>query len=90
MILLYRKENCAFCDEIEETLREIVMAYKIGNLKDLPESKLKNIPLLIDAERSVFGKKAIYEFLDEAKKLMVQWQKFQSDSCYLDDDGKVC
>ncbi|KAA3610460.1 MAG: hypothetical protein D8M58_05390 [Calditrichaeota bacterium] len=90
MITLYKKKDCAFCDEIEAGFREIVLAYKIGNTLDLTKEEQGNLPLIIENEKRISGKSAITAFLNDTKQLMTQWQKFQSDSCYLDGDGKVC
>ncbi len=90
MIILYRKHDCPFCDEIEEAFREVVLAYKIGTISDLPVQQSKKLPLIVEGGKHYFGEKAIRGFVEESKKLMADWQKFQSDSCYLGDDGKVC
>lgn len=90
MITLYRNADCSFCDEIEEAFQDIVIAYKIGNNEELRETQLAGLPLILENKIQVSGKRAIQDYIRELKQVMAQWQKFQSDSCYLDDDGKVC
>ena len=90
MITFYREEKCFDCDEMQETLRDMVAAYQMGNTAELAQSQRKKLPLLLDGDKEISGHTAIRRFIEELKKVMMDWQKFQSDSCYLDDQGKVC
>jgi hypothetical protein len=30
------------------------------------------------------------EYLDELRSLVALWRKYQSDACYVEDDGSIC
>ncbi len=90
MITLYRNADCPFSEEIEEIFREIVIAYEIGNKQELSKALLQKLPFIIDGKKHIYDQDEIQKYLRELKNEMVEWQKFQSDSCYPDDEGKVC
>jgi glutaredoxin len=94
MIKLYRKSNCSFCDEIEEELKEMVIARSVINIdnKKSTGGSHENIPLpyLEDDGKIISGTEEIKKYLEELNKLVVLWRKYQTDACYIDDDDKTC
>ena len=82
MITLYRKTSCADCDEISDALREMVVAHKVVTIGDTwpPELSEGSMPTIDDVRSFV---RALADYLTE-------WNRFQSDSCYVDEDGNVC
>ena len=47
------------------------------------------LPALQDG-REIFTGPAIAPHLRELERVMAEWQKYQSDSCYVGDDGQAC
>lgn len=94
MIKLYRPADCPDCAEIETTLQELVVAHRVIVVEsghapaDLdPEVTL---PAIRENNQVVSGPEAISAYLQELAQFTAHWRRFQSDSCYLDDDGQVC
>ncbi|MBK6915155.1 MAG: glutaredoxin family protein [Ignavibacteriales bacterium] len=94
MITLYRKTDCALCDEIAEALKEIVIAHVVVDVEKLNDRTNKNIPKIIpcieDEGKIISGGENLFAYVKELTNLMKEWGKFQSDSCYIDRDGSTC
>lgn len=96
MVTLYRTPGAGFADTIEEALRDMVIAHEVevvapdDSLDDVPASSRDDLPVLLDDGVPVTGEAAIKDRLDELRTLMSDWDKFQSDACYIDEDGTVC
>lgn len=92
MITFYRRRDDPWADEIQEALDEMVIAYETEWVEDeapLPED-VPGLPALRDDEAVITGKVALREHLDHLRTLMADWDRFQSDACYVDADGSVC
>jgi glutaredoxin len=92
MITLYRVEQCDACDEVQETLRELVVAHQVVDVqKDRPtELAGKELPVIADGDQLISGEPALQEYLADLTNELEQWRKFQTDACYIDDKGKNC
>lgn len=68
-------------DSIRALLDELVVAYAVveGGTAVAIE----------DGDRRVTGE-AIPGYLAELGDFVAQWRKFQTDTCYLEDDGSIC
>jgi hypothetical protein len=92
VIILYRTENDAKGDEIQAALEELVVAHRVEivpNGAPAPVS-VEALPAVVDGERVVSGQEALDAYLHELAAWMAEWRKYQSDVCYVDDDGNVC
>lgn len=94
MITLYRHPEDAWADEIQDLLDDMVIAYETETVppeanQGLPEG-VSALPALRDDDEVLTDKTAIRERLDALEQLMADWDRFQSDACYLDEDGNVC
>lgn len=93
MIELYRTVDCQAAIEIEASLKEMVIRHKVITVEadqwpdGLPTAT--PLPALRDG-REIFTGSAIAPHLRELERVMAEWQKFQSDSCYIGDDGQTC
>lgn len=47
-------------------------------------------PRLVDANLDATGTREIYQALEELDAYTAEWYKFQSDACFIDNDGSVC
>lgn len=91
MITFYKHEKCALCDAFEEKFIDIVLAHKIrllGN-ENAKELSLKDAAI-VEGETITSGHSEISLFVSDITKAMIQWQKFQSDACYISDDDTDC
>ena len=86
---LYRHKECESCQEIEDTLREMVISCEVVAAEPRPRSDdlpaEAKAPVLVDGEKVIEGEKSIFEYLDTLKEFSRQWYKYQSDACYCDD-----
>ncbi len=94
MIELYRPVDCLTCIDIEVALKEMVVAHKIMIVSedDTPDCLPANTPLpaLKDNGEIITGQPAITAHLKELEEFVAEWRRFQSDACYIDDDGETC
>ena len=94
MIELYRPSDCAACAEIEEALKDLVIAHKI--IKVTPGQPLDALtpdtplPAIKENGRIISGQAELTAYLSELEKFVADWQRFQADACYIDDDGETC
>ena len=92
MLTLYRRPDDARADEVQDTLDEIVIAYETETIADdtaLPDD-VPDTPALRDDGEVISGEAALNEHLQKLTDLMNDWDRFQSDACYIEDDGTVC
>ncbi|AHC14889.1 hypothetical protein [Salinispira pacifica] len=83
MINIYRRPNDPQADQIEEELQRISLAYN---------RELKNkVDVFLEEDGKTYKNvDEIYGFIREMEEYKAEWEKFQSDSCYIEDDGSVC
>lgn len=92
MITLYRRPDDARADEVQEALDEMVIAYETEQVDDstvLPDD-VPDTPALRDDGTVITGEAALNDHLETLADLMNDWDRFQSDACYIEDDGTVC
>lgn len=94
MIELYRPADCPACADIEAALRELVVAHRIIVVEPAQISaefgRGISLPALKENGQIVCDAEAIAAYMRELERFVVNWRRFQSDSCYLDDDGQTC
>ena len=93
MLTLYRQENSPAADSIEAEFSDLVLGYD-RVLMDPEAARQKfgqgrSLPIVTNNDRIVSGTE-IPAYLTELTQLMRDWQAYQGDSCYVDEDGKVC
>ncbi len=93
MIKLYRKENSTQADAIEAEFHEMILGYDrvVIAEKDAQQmfGEATSLPVITNNEKIVSGEE-IPAYVRELRQLMHDWQRFQGDSCYVDDDGETC
>lgn len=93
MITLYREACSPEADWVEAELREMTLAYDRQVLTPQQAAQQFDglaLPILRDGERLASGREALLRFLRHLEQFAVQWRMFQSDACYVDDDGTTC
>lgn len=96
MITLYRRSDDALGQSIQDELEAIVIQHDVeivGTRADLPESLAEywaDLPILVDDGTVYATADAIQQHLETLRQLMADWDRFQSDACYIDDAGRLC
>lgn len=92
MVTLYRRPDDPQADDIQAALDEMVIAYEtkiVETPSRLPDD-VASLPALRDDDEVITGEDALRNRLDRLRELMEDWNRFQSDACYIDDDGTIC
>ena len=95
MIEFYRPaDDCSNCTDIEAALEEMVIAHKIITVNHVQKAEAlppgTPLPALKDNDKFITGHNAITAHIKELEKFVETWRKFQSDACYIDDNGEAC
>ena len=92
MITLYRTAQCEACDEVQDKLRELVVAHQVVDVAQERPAALadKELPAIVDGEQVVSGQTDVTDYLAGLTREVELWRKFQSDVCYIDDEGNTC
>lgn len=94
MIILYTLPESQPGELIESRLRDMTAAYRrvvVKNQKHLPRYlRAYSLPFLVEGADIYSGDRIIDTFLQKYQHTLTEWQKFQTDSCYLEDDGSIC
>jgi hypothetical protein len=92
MVTLYRPPDDSWSDEIQDALDEMVIAYETEIIEAEAErpADVPSLPALRSDGEVVTGEAALRDHLDQLRALMADWDRFQSDACYIDDRGEVC
>ena len=94
MIRLYRTAECHLADTVEEGFREIRMAHEVvvvDSRDSIPhETGGAALPLVVDGDDVISGKKALESYIEEQQQLMKEWYSVQSGACHVEDDGTIC
>ena len=94
MIELYRSPSDRAGLEVEETLKQLVVAHRVIVLDlsqpPVPLPSDTSLPALKDKDEIITGSTNIATYLKELEQFISDWRKFQSDACFIDEDGKVC
>jgi glutaredoxin len=93
MLKFYRTSDCPRCGHIQDALEklnivhEVIQTEKAESIEGLPQGM--KLPVLVDEEKLFEGSEAILRHLEELEEFKTEWYKFQSDSCYCNDQGEV-
>lgn len=92
MVTLYRRPDDPWADEIQESLDEMVIAYETELIEAgaAPPEDVETLPALRDDGEVVTGKSDLRKHLETLRSLMADWDRFQSDTCYVDENGEPC
>lgn len=85
MLTLVRPEESQLADEIEEQLKEMVVAHEVL------ANAATTLPYLLESGKVIKGKEDLNKFLLTLEKELNWSRSISADSCYLDPDGgMVC
>ncbi len=78
-------------DWVEAELKDMLVGYEriLINPNDVQAQfgQQVSLPVLQDGPRQASGQAELSLFLKEFRNFAEQWRMFQSDSCYVSDDG---
>jgi hypothetical protein len=88
MLTFFRTSSCRRCDEIQEILDSDCLAYQVIIVPggDAPGYRPMGArpPVLADGDAVIQGAERIMSHLGELRRFKSQWEKYQSDSCYVE------
>ena len=93
MLKFYRTSDCPRCGHIEDALEKLNIVHEIilteppESTEDLPKDT--KLPVLVDEGKLFERSEAILKHLEELEEFKADWYKFQSDSCYCNDQGEI-
>lgn len=93
MITLYRRSDSRRADEIEEQLRELVVAHRVVDVDESGEQPPAeaDMPVITETGRVYADPRSIRDFLAELRKELELSRIFSADACYVDpDDPSRC
>lgn len=94
MIQVYRRADSREADWVEAELRAMVLGYQRVIVDgENAASELGagvTLPAVCQDGKIVHGQQELLRYLQELERFAADWRAFQSDSCYIDEDGEVC
>lgn len=93
MVKLYREKISPQADAIEAEFRDMILGYD-RIVVDPAEAARQfgpqhSLPVITNNDRVVSGDE-ITPYIQDLQDLMQEWQAFQGDSCYVNENGKIC
>jgi hypothetical protein len=85
MIELVRSDTCKTCDEVSTRLRELSVAHQV--VAAVPGTDAHHV--IREGDRIVAGND-LPPYLEELTRVIHDWNRFQSDACFVEDDGRIC
>ena len=87
MIVLHVESERSDLDvDIERQLADLVVAHSVVTTDATVPVTL---PAINDGDRWV-GAEDLAQYITELRSDVALWRKFQTDACYVDDDGSIC
>jgi len=80
MIELRRPQESKFADEVEQRLRDLVVAFRVVEGDN-------GAVEITDGSQAAEGQEAVTTFMDELDAELRLGRQFQSDACYLDPNN---
>ena len=73
--------------DIETALEDLVVAHTVidSRAADVPVE----LPAVFENGRW-YGQADLGDYLTELRSTVALWRKYQSDACYIEDDGSIC
>lgn len=85
MIELVRSDACATCDEVSTALQDLSVSHQV--VAAAPGTPAHHV--IREGNRVITGDD-LPPYLEELTRFVHDWRRFQSDACFLEDDGSIC
>jgi hypothetical protein len=94
MITVYRTKNGPAGDWVEAEFKALVVGYR-RVLLTAEEAAAQfgsevDLPVITDKETLVYGRESLIAYFQRLEKFVSDWRLFQSDACYINDEGEIC
>jgi len=79
--------------EARAVLEDLVVAHTVTVVDRAADAGLPartRLPAVREGDRLVAGTDAVAGYLAELRRFTTEWNRFQSDACYVEDDGTIC
>lgn len=73
--------------DVERELVELVVAHRV--VPTDPTTSSVGLPAVREHDRWYEGD-SLAAYLEELRRTVALWRKYQSDACYVEDDGSIC
>jgi len=91
MLELYRLAQDEGADRLEDALQELAAAHRVIICTDSGAlGPGLTLPAFKDEGRIIHGAAALKQHLEETARTLERWRRFQSDACYIGDNGNKC
>ncbi len=67
-----------------------MIAHRVVRVPDDESAPAVNLPAMRDGEKWVTGEEPLMEYVEELARLMEDWDRYTSDSCFVERDGSIC
>jgi hypothetical protein len=84
MIEVRRPPESPAADAVVDALKELVVAHR-----EVEDSSLDG-PVIAEGDVVLTDPAAIAAYLEQLRSDMAAWNAFQSDACFIGDDGRIC
>lgn len=87
--LYVTREGSPEAAQLRAVFADLVVAHTVHVVDDDVPLPVDRLPAVREGERWVTGDD-LEPYLDELRRTLADWRRFQSDACYIDGDGSVC
>ncbi len=87
MIEVHVSPQAPGTSEIERTLTELVVAHRVVTAE--ADGVPVELPAVFENGRW-YGAGELDRYLADLRSTVGLWRKYQSDACYVEDDGSIC
>jgi hypothetical protein len=90
MIVLHRRKEDPYADDLEGKLRDLVVAYRTA-IHEERSSGSESLPCIHESGKIISGKDEISQYLVDLEKELAWQRSLSGDGCYIDpESGEVC
>lgn len=90
MIVLHRRKKDTYADELEDKLRNLVVAYRTA-IHEQGSTGTESLPYINESGKIIAGKNEINQYFVDLEKELAWQRSLSGDGCYIDpESGKVC
>lgn len=73
--------------DAERRLTDLLVAHTVTVVEHEPPHA--ELPVIVEGSRTITASD-FESFLDDLSRDVAAWRRYQTDACYVDDDGSVC
>lgn len=90
MIELHRPQKDPFSDQVEDTLKNLVVAHQVHRYDETSKAD-RRLPYITESDKIIDGRDDLKEYLYRLKTELQLQRAVSGDACYIDPEtGEVC